>query len=241
MLLEICVDCVDSALAAEKGGAHRVEICSSLASGGTTPSLGLIKQCIERCSLPTMVMIRPHDGGFVYSEDDIGNMLHDVDAVKSLGVNGVVLGALTGEGDVDIGTMKRLIRAARPLQVTFHRAFDIVNDPLKALDAIIALGADRLLTSGQKKTAEAGVTLIEHLVDRADDRLTVMAGSGITCANVRQITSDTRVREIHASASVPRPPEFVSREVRFGDESRVTSADRVRELIQNMPPTPQSG
>ena len=121
MLLEICIDCIESALMAEQGGAHRIEICSSLSSGGTTPSLGLVRHCVERCKIPCMVMIRPHDGGFVYSNDDIRSMLHDIDAVSELGVQGVVLGALTRDGDVDVRTMKRLIRASRPLQITFHR------------------------------------------------------------------------------------------------------------------------
>ncbi|WP_372721436.1 copper homeostasis protein CutC [Novipirellula sp.] len=234
MLLEICIDCIESALVAEQGGAHRIEICSSLSSGGTTPSLGLVRQCVQRCQIPCMVMIRPHDGGFAYSEDDIRSMLHDIDAVKELGVQGVVLGALTRDGDVDVPAMKRLIRASRPLQITFHRAFDIARDPLQALDTIIGLGVDRLLTSGQRVTAEVGMQRIKQLIDRADNRLTVIAGAGINESNVRRILEATRVREVHASASVPRRPAFATSEVRFGDHSRVTSVQRVRELIEAM-------
>ncbi|WP_442508411.1 copper homeostasis protein CutC [Novipirellula sp. SH528] len=234
MLLEICIDCIESALVAEQGGAHRIEICSNLSSGGTTPSLGLVRQCVQRCQIPCMVMIRPHDGGFVYSDDDIRSMLHDIDAVKELGVQGVVLGALTHDGDVDVRAMKRLIQASRPLQITFHRAFDMTRDPLQALDTIIGLGVDRLLTSGQRATAEEGMQLIKLLVDRADNRLTVIAGAGINGSNVRRILEATQVREVHASASVPRSPEFATGEVRFGDHSRVTSVERVRELIAAM-------
>lgn len=240
MRLEICVDCLESALAAQQGGAHRIEICGSLASGGTTPSLGLVRQCIQRCQIPGVVMIRPNDAGFVYNEDDIRTMLHDIQVVKQLGVQGVVFGALTPEGDVDVRAMKQLIEASRPLQVTFHRAFDVAGEPLKALDAIIELGIDRLLTSGQSATAENGVPLIQRLVDRAGDRLTVMAGAGINRSNVRKIISKTKVPEIHASASVLRSeslsqsPEPSTHEVRFGDNSRVTCAHRVRELVEMM-------
>lgn len=240
MRLEICVDCLESALAAQQGGAHRIEICGSLVSGGTTPSLGLVRQCIQRCQIPGVVMIRPNDAGFVYNEDDISTMLHDIQVVKQLGVQGVVFGALTPEGDIDLRAMKQLIEASRPLQVTFHRAFDVTRDPLKALDAIIELGIDRLLTSGQSATAENGVPLIRQLVDRAGDRLTVMAGAGINRSNVRQIITETKVSEIHASASVlrsessPQPPGRPIHEVRFGDNSRITSAERVRELIETM-------
>lgn len=240
MRLEICVDCIESALAAQQGGADRIEICSSLASGGTTPSLGLVQQCVLRCQVPSVVMIRPHDGGFVYNEDDLETMLRDIKTVKQLGVQGVVFGALTSDGNVDRRAMEKLIEASRPLQITFHRAFDVARDPLSALDAIIELGIDRLLTSGQSATAEKGVPLIRQLVNHAGNRLTVMAGAGISCSNVRKIIDESKVPEIHASASLLRPeplfqpPGRSPREVRFGDNSRITSAERVRELIKTM-------
>lgn len=234
MLLEICVDCIESALAAQHGGADRIEVCSSLASGGTTPSLGLVQHCVRRCQIPLMVMIRPHDGGFVYGADDLRTMLHDIDALKNVGVQGVVLGALKPDGAVDMPTMERLIQASRPLEITFHRPFDLCPDPMKALDEIIALHVDRLLTSGQQITAEKGVPLIKQLVGHAGDRLTVMAGAGINNSNVRRIAEATQVRELHASASVPRATELASGEVRFGDNSRVTTVKQVRELIQAM-------
>ena len=234
MLLEICVDCIESALAAQHGGADRIEVCSSLASGGTTPSLGLVQHCVRRCQIPLMVMIRPHDGGFVYGADDLRTMLHDIDALKNVGVQGVVLGALKPDGAVDMPTMERLIQASRPLEITLHRPFDLCPDPMKALDEIIALHVDRLLTSGQQITAEKGVPLIKQLVGHAGDRLTVMAGAGINNSNVRRIAEATQVRELHASASVPRATELASGEVRFGDNSRVTTVKQVRELIQAM-------
>lgn len=238
MRLEICIDCIESALAAETGGADRIEICGSLAAGGTTPSVGLVQQCLQRCQLPSVVMIRPHDGGFVYSEDDMSTMLNDIAAMKKLGVQGLVLGALTAEGNIDVRTMQRLIEAAGSMQVTFHRAFDMVRDPLRAMDEIIGLGVDRLLTSGQKTCAEEGVSLIQQLVVRADGRLSVMAGAGVNASNVRRIIEVTEVTEIHASASISRTSDFALQEVRFGDDSRVTSVNHVRELIQQMSSAP---
>lgn len=234
MRLEICVDCIESALAAETGGADRIEICGSLAAGGTTPSFGLVQQCLERCQIPSVVMIRPHDGGFVYGEDDLNTMLNDIAAMKKLGVQGVVLGALTAEGNIDVWTMQRLIKAAGSMQVTFHRAFDMVRDPLRAIDEIIGLGVHRLLTSGKKTCAEEGVSLIQQLVMRADGRLSVMAGAGVNASNVRRIIEVTEVTEIHASASISRTSDVASQEVRFGDDSRVTSVNHVRELIQQI-------
>lgn len=240
MRLEICIDCIESALAAQQGGAHRIEICGSLASGGTTPSLGLVRQCVQRCQIPSVVMIRPNDGQFVYDDDNLCTMLHDIEVVKELGVQGVVFGALTPDADIDVRAMEQLIEASRPLQVTFHRAFDVARDPLNTLDTIIELGIDRLLTSGQSVTAEKGVSLIHQLVDRAGHHLTVMAGAGINRSNVRRIVVEAGVSEIHASAGVLRleslsqTPGLSAREVRFGDNSRVTSAERVRELIEMM-------
>lgn len=230
MLLEVCIDCVESALAAQNGGAQRIEICGALASGGTTPSLGLIQQCVQRCQISAVVMIRPHDGGFVYSEADLLTMLDDIAAVKNLGIQGIVLGALTAEGDVDFPAMQRLVEAAGDLEMTFHRAFDLVRNPLKSLEQIVTLGINRLLTSGQATTAEKGSALIGQLVDSAAGRIAVMAGAGINSSNVKEIIKATGVTEVHASASRPRTPEFVAREVRFGDASRVTCVDAVREL-----------
>ena len=230
MLLEVCIDCVESALAAQSGGAQRIEICGALASGGTTPSLGLIRQCVQRCQISAVAMIRPHDGGFVYSEDDLLTMLDDIAAVKTLGIQGIVLGALTADGDLDLPAMERLVEAAGDLEITFHRAFDVIRNPLKSLDQIMDLGIDRLLTSGQATTAEKGAALIGQLVDSAAGGITVMAGAGINSSNVKEIIKATGVTEVHASASRPRTPEFMDREVRFGDASRVTSDDAVREL-----------
>ena len=232
MILETCIDSIESALAAERGGAHRIEICNSLSSGGTTPSAGLVQQCVQHCKIPAMVMVRPHDGGFVYSDDDIGTMLHDIELFKKMDVAGIVLGALTAQGEVDIPAMKQLIDASRPLPVTFHRAFDMARDPLRTLDAIIDLGVQRLLTSGQRRTASEGVPLIKQLVLRAGDRLTVMAGSGINHANANKIVTATGVQEVHAGASIPRTSSPAFGDVSFGDHSRTTCEQRVRELVQ---------
>ena len=239
MLVEICIDCIDSAAAAQAGGAHRIEVCGSLSAGGITPSVGLIGECVDRCSIPSMVMIRPHDGGFVYSDADIDLMLRDIDVVISMGVKGVVLGALTQDGRVDVPAMQRLVDASRPLEITFHRAFDVVKDPFRALDDIINLGIERLLTSGQAATADSGSNLIKQLVERSGDRVSVIAGAGIDSKNAQKVVSKTRVKEVHASASVPRFSKHQlcdrSREsVSFGDHSRVTTTERVRELVSTL-------
>jgi copper homeostasis protein len=233
MLLEICIDCIESALAAESGGADRIEICGGLAVGGLTPSVGLIHQCLERCEkVRTMIMIRPHDGGFCYSDDDIGTMLRDIDVAKELGVNGVVLGTLTADGQIDIEKAKRLVETARPLEVTFHRAFDVARDPMEALDALLALQVDRLLTSGRAKSAVAGAELIGRLARHAGESLTVIAAAGIGADNAAQLVRVTGVKEIHASASVARSiSEHDDDGVSFGDLSRVTSVDSVRALV----------
>ena len=231
MLIEICIDTIDSALAAENGGAHRIEVCGSLSSGGVTPSIGLIQQCVEQCGIPSMVMIRPHDGGFQYTKDEIDTMSRDILAAKRLGVQGVVFGVLNQENCVDTQAMERLIDTARPLEVTFHRAFDVVASPFAALDALVLLRVDRLLTSGQAITAESGTELIKQIVDRADEKMSVMAGAGISSANARGIVATTGVQELHASASVPRYDLRTQTSVRFGDQSQMTSAQRVRDLV----------
>lgn len=234
--LEICIDSIESAVAAKTGGAQRLEVCSGLAVGGTTPSPGLIEQCSLQTSLPLMVMIRPHDGGFIYSEDDIQIMLADIAMAKAMNAQGVVFGVLTPKRTVDQLVTRRLLEAARPMQVTFHRAFDICRDPTQALDSLIELGVDRVLTSGQASTALIGVDLIRQLSDHAAGRIALMPGSGIKPANVGTILQQTQTNEVHASASQAAMSNNNSSEpdslsVAFGTDRRVTSAKQVRQLV----------
>lgn len=196
---EVCVDTVAGALAAQEAGADRVELCSALGTGGLTPSAGLVEEVLAAVALPVHVLVRPRDGDFLHDRHEVSVMVRDVAHAARLGAHGVVVGALTPDGDVDLDTCKRLVDAAAGLPVTFHRAFDLARSPLDALDAVLTLGAGRLLTSGQEATALAGAPLIATLVRTAGDRLSVMAGGGITAGNVAEVVAATGVSEIHFS------------------------------------------
>jgi copper homeostasis protein len=219
---EICIDSVEGAIAAGEAGADRVELCANLLEGGTTPSLGLMEITIARAKLPVQVMIRPRGGDFLYSEIEIEMMLHDIAAAKAARAGGVVFGCLTADGQVDRALTQRLVAAARPLTVTFHRAFDVARDPLEALQTLIGLGIDRLLTSGQAPNALEGAPLIRRLIELAAGRVVVMPGGGITARNVARIVKDTGAGEIHFAALSEAPSGMTHRnaEVFMGGELR---------------------
>ncbi len=196
-IFEVCVDSIDSALAAERGGADRVELCSDLLEGGLTPAYGTLKVATERLRIGIMMMIRPRGGDFCYSEAEFAAMAHDVHLAKDVGASGVVFGILTPEGDVDVERTRQLIQRARPLAVTFHRAFDMTRDPFAALEALVGLGVDRVLTSGQEPSVLEGLDLIAELVARAAGRIVVMPGGGITDRNIARIRAKLPVAEMH--------------------------------------------
>ncbi|HLX12691.1 MAG TPA: copper homeostasis protein CutC [Bacteroidota bacterium] len=204
VLLEVCVDSVASAIAAERGGADRIELCANLHEGGTTPSAGTIELAVKHCSIPVHVLVRPRAGGFCYGGTDLLIMKRDIAVAKKLGAAGVVIGILTQGRTIDVVRMRALIMAARPMSVTFHRAFDAVKNPMKSLEQIIEAGADRLLTSGQKSSAEKGVQLIAELVRRAGGRIAIMAGAGVNEKNAKKIVEETGVREIHVGSAVAK-------------------------------------
>lgn len=198
--LEIAANSLASALAAQEGGADRIELCENLGEGGCTPSYGTLAMARERVRIPLFVLIRPRAGDFRYDALERDTMLRDVEMCVRLGCDGIVTGALDADGGVDVATSSALIDAAGPLGVTFHRAFDAAAKPQAALEAVIALGCQRVLTSGARDTAPQGTDAIAATVRHADGRIGVMAGAGVTPANVRELVARTGVREVHASA-----------------------------------------
>ncbi len=207
ILVEVCVDSVASALAAERGGAARVELCSSLIEGGVTPSAGLIEMTRTAVSMPLHVMIRPRGGDFCYEAEEFEIMKSDISAAKRMGANGVVFGILDLNGNVDVARTLQLADLARPLAVTFHRAFDMTADLFRALDDVCAAGIDRILTSGGEPTSLLGQETIARLVGKAEDRIVVMPGSGIRPENARSLVERTGVKEVHVGlrSVVPSP------------------------------------
>lgn len=198
-LIEVCVDSVESALASQEGGADRVELCDNLFEGGTTPSAGSIALARERLKIGLQVIIRPRGGDFLYSDLEFAIMRRDIETARALGADGVVIGLLTADGDIDVPRTQTLIELARPMNVTFHRAFDVAREPFHALETLVELGVDRLLTSGQDESVVEGAELIAELVSRAAGRLIVMPGGGFSERNVARIVAQTAAREIHVT------------------------------------------
>jgi copper homeostasis protein len=198
-VLEICVESVDRAVAAERGGAHRVELCTDLSSGGITPSAGLMQVARQNLSIPIHVLIRPRIGDFVYSPREIQIMEHDITMAKQLGMNAVVLGLLDDKRRVDVDRTARLVALAHPLPVTFHRAFDFCQDRSSSLEEVIQTGAARLLTSGGEARAMEGLAGLASLVKAAASRIVVMPGGGIGVDDIVPLLQRTAAREIHTS------------------------------------------
>ena len=217
---EICANSVASCIAAQKGGANRVELCAGIPEGGTTPSYGMIRNARESISIALNVIIRPRGGDFLYSESEIKEMVYDIQVAKELGADGLVFGCLTPDGSVDMKAMKTLMDAAGNTPVTFHRAFDHTCDPFKALEDIISLGCVRILTSGCKPTALEGADLLAQLVERAGERIIIMPGCGIRENNIAEIARLSGAREFHFSAreSVESGMIFRNPEVTMGTE-----------------------
>jgi copper homeostasis protein len=241
LLLEACVDSIEAALAAEAGGAGRVELCADLLEGGITPSGGTIHEACERLQIPVNVIIRPRGGDFCYSEVEFAVMQRNIALAKAAGANGAVIGVLNPDGTVDSERTGVLVELARPLSVTFHRAFDVTRDPFEALETLIDLGIDRVLTSGQEPSVLEGLDLIVDLVRAAGEQIIVMPGAGVTERNIRKIVAASGVREVHVYAPVSVPSQMVYRNPRvyMGGELRppeysvsVTDAGRIRAFLE---------
>jgi copper homeostasis protein len=200
-IIEICANSAQSCVEAEAGGAKRVELCAAIPEGGATPSYGEIRTSQKLTSkIDINVIIRPRGGDFLYTEAEIQSMLYDIEMAKQLNVHGVVFGCLTKTGDIDVPLMKRLIEAAQPLSVTCHRAFDVCRDSFLALEQLIELGVDRILTSGRQPDAVKGIPLIRELVRKAAGRIVIMPGCGVRESNITQIEAETGAVEFHTSA-----------------------------------------
>ena len=215
-LLEVSVEGVDGLLVAQEAGADRVELCADVLEGGITPSVGVVREALRRSQIPMFVIVRPRGGDFLYSEAEFESMRQDVIALKDLGVPGIVTGCLTAAAQVDEARTAELLRLARPMSFTFHRAFDMVRDPLPALEVLIRLGVDRLLTSGQRATALEGLANLKQLSQAAQGRLIVMPCGSLRAANIAQVCRETGLWELHfaghnqeSSAMTYRNPHIV--------------------------------
>ena len=236
---EICANSVASCVAAQEGGADRVELCAGIPEGGTTPSYGMIRNARASISIALNIIIRPRGGDFLYSENEIQEMIYDIQSAKELGADGLVFGCLNPDGTVDMTAMKRLMEAAGDTPVTFHRAFDHTNNPLKALEDIISLGCARILTSGCRPTALEGAQLLSQLVERAGNRIIIMPGCGVRESNIAEIARLSGAKEFHFSAreSVESGMIFRNPEVAMGTEEDPygyveTTARRVAATIE---------
>lgn len=236
-LLEIAANSLASALAAQAGGADRIELCENLGEGGTTPSHGTLSMARDRLRIPIYALIRPRGGDFLYDEAELETMRRDIEHCVRLGCDGVVIGALDAGGNVDVAACRELIAAASGLGVTFHRAFDASRDRTRALQDIIALGCERVLTSGAANDALSGAAGIAAAVRDGAGRIRVMAGAGVTAENIREIARLSGAHEFHASARSLRRSAMRHRHAGLSGlepERMQTDAEVVRALAENL-------
>ena len=241
--IEICVDTVESAIEAQNAGADRIELCNNLLEGGTTPGFGTICSARNNLTIGLNVIIRPRGGDFLYSDLDFDIMRRDIDSCGECGVDGIVLGILEPDGSIDIERTAKLIDFARPMSATFHRAFDMCNDPFRGLEDVIATGADRLLTSGQKNRANEGVDLINKLITAADGRIIIMPGSGINDSNIVRIAQCSGAKEFHLTGRkvIESGMSYRKQDISLGAGSyisdfsrKVADSDMIRSIISNL-------
>lgn len=243
VLLEVCANSIASCIAAEEGGAGRIELCAALGEGGITPSPGMVKGALESVDIPVFPIIRPRGGDFLYSDLEVEQMLADIRYLRDLGVHGFVVGALSADGQLNKEICRALIEAADGLPVTLHRAFDMSLDLSSTLEVAIDLGFSRILTSGGKQTAEEGIPIIRSLVHQANARIEVMAGSGVCVENAQKIANETGVSELHGSfqSMIPSYMAYHNTNISMGgsdlaDEYQypMTDVEKVRAVIRQL-------
>ncbi len=240
--IEVCIDNLESLHNAISGGATRIELCSSLSLGGLTPSFGLMKKAAEISTVPVYAMIRPRQGDFLYDQDDIDSMMHDIEAAAEAGLQGVVFGVLKANGDVDLLLAQQLVERAKlyGLGVTFHRAIDQCRNAEQALETIIGLGCERVLTSGLAANVEQGADTLTKMVKQADGRIAIMAGAGLNANNVAKLVEKTGVREVHLSGKTTRPSKMalVAENAKMGAQDvddfaiPVTDSNAIRQVVE---------
>lgn len=237
---EICANSAESCVAAQAGGAHRVELCASMPEGGTTPSFGEIRLARKLIDIRLHVIIRPRGGDFLYTPLELDIMEEDIHMARQAGADGVVFGCLTPEGDLDMPAMRRLMKISEGMSVTFHRAFDYVRSPEQVLEQLIDLGVNRVLTSGQQPTAMQGASLLAELVRQAAGRIVIMPGCGVNEWNIAELAACTGASEFHFSARELKESKMLLRNpaLSMGSSDQdeyahpVTTAERVRHTIQ---------
>lgn len=232
--LEICSFNLQSALIAQECGAHRVELCADPAGGGTTPSFGLIKTAREKLHIQLYPIIRPRGGDFLFNNEEFEIMLNDVSLCKQLGCDGVVIGLLNADGTIDKKRCAKLVELAYPLGVTFHRAFDWSADPFEALEDIINIGCERILTSGQKPTAIEGAELLGKLIILADNRIIIMPGSGVRANNIIELKEKTSAEEFHTSARTftKSQMQFINENMKEDLSSVIANENEITEILR---------
>ena len=241
--IEVCANSLKSAINAQEGGADRVELCSGLFEGGTTPSMGEISLAREQLHIDLNVLIRPRGGDFLYSNHEIEIIKRDISFCKSIGVDGIVIGFLKTDGNIDVKLTEEIMALARPMSVTFHRAFDMCKNQEQALEELIGLGIERVLTSGAENKAIDGVGLIAKLVKQAGGRIIVMPGSGIRTSNILELIEKTGASEFHVSErkTLESPMQFRREDIFMGGlsqipeyETRVIDAAIIRKMVDKI-------
>lgn len=238
--LEICCYSAESAILAEKSGAHRIELCDNYTEGGTTPSFGTIKQTLQKVNIPVNVIVRPRGGDFLYSDLEYEIIKDDVLKIKDLKANGIVIGYLLEDGDIDIARTKEIVKLASPMEVTFHRAFDMCKDPFVALEQLKDIGITRILTSGTKNTAIEGSDIVSELVQNSENKIIIMPGSGINIENLQELIIKTNAQEYHCSAKTFKKSSmnYFNKEIYMGGNNNydefsriITNGDQISKMI----------